>query len=190
MLLPLEDLCPEFFVESTGKERHRTPKEEARFRLTFLKEFIKQGERYGARKAAYEEACRVHDRPIPKAVSNAAYKILRQPAVEKMLAHLRARAVDEAVLEVAEFYRSLRHMQRVAFGLEPVKTAIVSKEGEVQEVDMLMPNPANQAKSVELMGKALSMFTDKVEHSGEGGGLLSMAVRFVEPDGEPGGDTD
>jgi hypothetical protein len=165
LLLPLDDLCPEFFVVE-DKKKYRSRREDAAFRMTFLKEYLKAGEAYGAVALAYERACQAHGRDLYEdrsRSSKAGNKILSTPESERMLDHLRARMRAEVEADVAEYYRSLRTMQQVAYGLVPVRESFIDPDtGEVMVRQVLMPNAANQAKAVELMGKAIGIFSERV----------------------------
>lgn len=175
-LLRLDSLCPEFFEDDAGdgldeapglkKRGKRTALEDAAFRMTLLKEYLKAGEGHGSGVTAYERACEIHKRPVFEdrtRSSKAANKILSMPASKQMLKHLRARMKAEVEADAAEYYRSLRLMQQVAYGLVPVQESYVDPEsGEVLVRDVRMPNAANQAKSTELIGKAIGIFQEKI----------------------------
>jgi len=191
LLLPLDGLCPEFFQADEDNQR-RSRREDAAFRMTLLNEYLKAGEGYGAGVTAYLAACELHEREPAKNPASAANKVLSMPESKRMLAHLRARMKAEVEADAAEYYRSLRLMEAVAYGLASVRETYIDPDsGEVMVREVLMPNASNQAKAVELKGRALGMFKDKLEHSGELAQLpVQVNVRFGAGAEEAAGEGD
>lgn len=178
LLLPLGDLCPEFFDADAGDRDHRKrPKrEDAAFRMTVLKEYIKAGEGYGAGKDAYLAACAEHEREPSKNPSSSANKIITLPESQRMLTHLRKRGAAEAELELAEFYRMMRLTSQASLGLVPLRKTVVvpvtivqgEDEDDVKErarmdMEVFEPNLSVAKGCAELMGKALGVFSERID---------------------------
>lgn len=75
--------------------------------------------------------------------------------------------------------RDLCELRDICLGRKPLKTMVIvknSREGTAEpvEVEGAMFEPVAANRSLELLGRHLKMFTDKVEHTGKDGGAIEI----------------
>lgn len=116
----------------------------------------------------------------PNATANsltvAARKVLKRPAVQLAVAEFRREAAKGAQIEHAEVYRGLRLLLDQALGSARVRKTLTGLRrvgdgdevvADAVDVEVFDPNPTAARGALELMGKALGLWTDKLEHGGE-----------------------
>ncbi len=82
--------------------------------------------------------------------------------------------------------KDLCELRDICMGRKAVKVMTIVKnarEGTAEpvEVEGMMFEPAAANKTLELLGRNLKMFTDKVEHSGKDGGAIQIETLPVDP---------
>ncbi|HEX9721498.1 MAG TPA: terminase small subunit [Ramlibacter sp.] len=104
------------------------------------------------------------------------YQLLQKTSVQEAIASGRSKATEKAELSVAWVLDRLRTVAERCMQSEPVlgkrgeAILVETPDGELAPAFTFQAAPAN--RSLELLGKHLGMFPDKVEHTGKGGGPI------------------
>lgn len=104
------------------------------------------------------------------------YQLLQKTLVQEAIASGRAKATEKAELSVAWVLERLRTVTERCMQAEPVldkrgdPVLVETPNGELVPAYTFQAAPAN--RSLELLGKHLGMFPDKVEHTGKDGGPI------------------
>lgn len=195
MLLPfLDDVCLED-VPKSGSSGGR-PARDRRFRLEFCKAYLLQGEKNAKR--AYQKAREVCglEPATESGAASQAHKLLRAEDVRVTLEHLRQVAAREAELTLAEFNRGTRAVLAAGLGEAPLRKTIVvpvtvtSDEGEDEireratlEALVFEPNLAAAKGALELMGKVLGVFSERLNLGLSHDEALELLDEVDQPEG-------
>ncbi|HDR0968098.1 TPA: terminase small subunit [Pasteurella multocida] len=152
-------------VESTSKGRGLTPKQEK-----FCQLYIELGNASEAYRQAYD--C---SKMSNEAVNVEAIKLLNNPKNPKItlrVEELKKLHQERHNLTVDKVIRDLEEYRDICMGRKPLRLTTVVKnnqEGTAQSVDTdcFVFEPAGANKALELLGKHLGMFSQKVEVSGD-----------------------
>lgn len=99
---------------------------------------------------------------------------LSKPEIAAAIAKGREKAAEQAGISQQWVLDRLRTNAERALQAEPVKDSHGRPTGEYTYQGSVVNGALN------LLGKHLGMFADKVEHSGPAGGPIAMTVRFVK----------
>lgn len=92
---------------------------------------------------------------------------LGKPTVSAAIAAARLKLSERAARTVADVMADIGKVRSDAMRTDPESGAMLSHKDAL--------------KALELEGKHLGAFVERVEHSGAGGAALSLAVSFLEP---------
>jgi phage terminase small subunit len=132
--------------------RKLTPKQEK-----FVREYLVSGNASAAYRAAYN----VRKGTKADTVHKAAKALLDNPRIAPRLARMQEKAAEKAVLDKAWVLDRLMKTARIALSEETVKVR-KSVKGEMVEVEVSMPDGMTANRALELLGKDLGLFVDRV----------------------------
>lgn len=108
-------------------------------------------------------------------------KLLTKVDIQQAISAAQAARQERTELTADEVIRDLREVRDVCLGRKSVKVVEVAKfEGEAtpHEVDSLVFDPAGANKALELLGKHIGMFGDRIDMT-SGGQALQSGVLLV-----------
>ncbi len=92
-------------------------------------------------------------------------RLMKRADVQEAIAEAREKRNKRMEVSQDEVITDLRELRDMCMARKSMNKHVVV-EGTPMEVEVKEFNPASAARSIELLGKHLGMFTDKVEHSG------------------------
>lgn len=117
-----------------------------------------------------------------KDAKQAATKVNNHPQVKKIIDRANAQQVADLGLDAGRVIGDVMTLADVAIGRQPYVVSMKNKEtGKVSDVLMTGFDTSTALKANELLGKHLKLWTDKIEHGGEGGAPIQVAreVHYV-----------
>ena len=108
-------------------------------------------------------------------------KLLTKVDIQQAISAAQAARQERTELTADEVIRDLREVRDICMGRKTVKVVEVAKfEGEAtpHEVDSLVFDPAGANKALELLGKHIGMFGDRIDMT-SGGQALQSGVLLV-----------
>jgi phage terminase small subunit len=112
---------------------------------------------------AYRRAF-VTDKMAPHTIWRASSALKARPEVTARIAELEAAAAEAAVLNKAWVLNRLMRNAKVTMGEEKTRISYRPRNGdEATSVEMFRPNPDAANRALELLGREVGLFTEKLE---------------------------
>jgi len=153
----------------TAKQKDLFDKIESKLRKEVAAAFIKQGFKNGTK--AYLKACKNLNRKRSKNPETSASEILNYPNVDKFIDSIRDDIAGAAKVDAEWVLKNLKSVAERCMTAEPV---MIKVDGEMIETGEYRFDSSGANKSLELIGKTMKMFTDKIELDGK---LIVKTIR-------------
>lgn len=153
----------------TPKQKTLFNKIESKLRKEVASEFIKTGFINGTK--SYVRACKNLKRKCSKNPETSASEILNYPNVAAFINSIRENIAEEAQIDAQWVLNNLKSVAVRCMTAEPV---MVKGEDGMEETGEYTFDSSGANRSLELIGKTMKMFTDKIELDGK---LIVRTIR-------------
>lgn len=110
-----------------------------------------------------------------KSARTKASELLKDPEVKAIIQEEMDKRAERTLITADEVLNDLKELRDICMGRKPVKMTFINKlEGTAvpMDIEQTIVDPPGANKSLELLGKHLKLFTDKVENTGKDGGAI------------------
>ena len=108
---------------------------------------------------------------------------LKKPEIQKAISEAMLKRQERTELTAEEVIADLREVRDICMGRKKIRVIEVAKfEGEINtsEIEAKMIDPAGANKALELLGKHIGMFTDKMDMTSNGQTIQSGVLLMPE----------